>query len=53
MNYWRMQLHPADPQRAGFHATQSFVCRIHDFEQDKGDLMRAKRKNLPAKPCGY
>ena len=47
--------YPADPQRAGFHAAQSLGAGFIglDFEQDEGDLMRAKRKNLPAKPCGY
>jgi hypothetical protein len=55
MNYWRMQLHPADPQRAGFHAAQSLCAGFIglDFEQDEGDLMRATRQNLPAKHRDY
>lgn len=55
MNYWRMQLHPADPKRAGFHAAQSLCAEFIglDFEQDEGDLMRATRQNLPAKHRDY
>jgi hypothetical protein len=55
MNYWRMQLHPGKPHKAVFYAAQSLCAGFIglDFEQDEGDLMRAKAEKLPAKHRDY
>lgn len=55
MNYWRMQLHPAEPESAMRYAVQSLANGFIglDFEQDLGDLLRLKREEVPAKQRDY
>lgn len=49
MNYWRMQLHPSDPQRAAMHAADSLAAGFIglDFGDDPGDLTLLKPGPLP------
>lgn len=41
MNYWRMQLHPSEPQKATFYTTESIASRFIglDFSEDVGGFI--------------
>ncbi len=49
MAYWRMQLHPADPDAAMRYAVESIAVGLIglDFDKDLGDLRRLDAKSLP------
>lgn len=48
MQYWRMQLHPAESTTATAHAVQSVAAGFIglDFEGDAGDLRKADSANV-------
>lgn len=48
--YWRMQLHPGDPDLAAAHAVQSLARGLvgFDFWEDPGDLTLVDPCSLPA-----
>jgi hypothetical protein len=50
MTYWRMQLHPADPQFAMRYAVESIAAGFIglDFKRDVGDLAKTQPASLPA-----
>lgn len=49
MNYWRMQVHPAEPQKAMEHAVRSLSQGFIglDFGEDVGDLRLKDPEELP------
>lgn len=55
MTFWRMQLHPGESTLSAQHAHQSLAAGFIglDFIFDVGDLMRAKRADLPAGQKDY
>jgi hypothetical protein len=55
MTYWRMQLHPADPQFAMRYAVESVAAGFIglDFKKDPGDLTRIQSADLPAGQKNY
>jgi hypothetical protein len=48
MTFWRMQLHPAEASHSALHAGRSLAAGLIglDFENDVGDLLRAKKTDL-------
>jgi hypothetical protein len=49
MAFWRMQLHPSDPNHAAMHAVQSLAAGFIglDWEHDPGDLTLLSPSSLP------
>ena len=50
MAYWRMQLHPAEPENAMWYAVQSIAAGFIglDFAEDPGDLSHVDSESLPS-----
>jgi hypothetical protein len=50
MNYWRMQLHPSDSERAVAHSMKSLGLGYIglDFKNPPGDLTDVQRDDIPA-----
>lgn len=48
MNYWRMQLHPNEPENAMFYASQSLAAGFFglDFATEVGDLLAKEHQNI-------
>jgi len=48
MNYWRMQLHPNEAERAAYYASESLSAGFIglDFETDVGDLLADEDQNI-------
>lgn len=55
MTYWRMQLHPGEPENAAAHAIRSTAAGFIglDFRHDTGDLRAAAQDALPAGQKDY
>ena len=55
MTYWRMQLHPNDPDRAMHYTSRSLAAGFIglDFIKEVGDLNRAKYEQIPKKQKDY
>ena len=55
MTYWRMQLHPNDPERAIKHTVESLAAGFIglDFDGDVGDLVETEQRSLPEKQQDY
>ena len=55
MTYWRMQLHPADPEEAVKHCVESLAAGYIglDFREDVGDLMSTNQSALPENQRDY
>jgi hypothetical protein len=53
--FWRMQLHPNQPQRASFYSAQSLTAGFIglDFEHDVGDMQRVTQRSLPPQQRDY
>lgn len=53
--YWRMQLHPAQPGQSSRHCSESLAAGFVglDFAEDSGDLRRAKASELPTGQRDY
>lgn len=49
MAFWRMQLHPSDPQRAMEHSVNSVAAGFIglDFAEDIGSMHRVDRMSIP------
>ncbi len=48
MNYWRMQLHPNEPESAAYYASQSIAAGFIglDFETEVGDLLAEGQQDI-------
>ena len=48
MNWWRMQLHPNEPESATFYASQSLAAGFIglDFATEVGDLLAEDHPNM-------
>jgi len=55
LNYWRMQLHPGDPENSASYAAKSLAAGLIglDFLHDVGDLFRTKQSDLPPNQKDY
>jgi len=55
MNYWRMQLHPNEPEIATFYASQSVAAGFIglDFATEVGDLLAEEHQNILASQKDY
>ena len=55
MTYWRMQLHPANPEEAVRHCVESLAAGYIglDFGEDVGDLMSTNQSALPENQRDY
>ena len=48
MNYWRMQLHPNEPESAAYYASRSIAAGFIglDFATEVGDLLAEEHQNI-------
>jgi hypothetical protein len=48
MNYWRMQLHPNEPEKSAFYASKSITAGFIglDFKTQVGDLLAEEHQNI-------
>ena len=55
MNYWRMQLHPNQPEEAMAYAVKSLAAGFIglDFRRDPGNLLITARDKLPTNQRDY
>lgn len=55
MAYWRMQIHPGDPEQAVRHTVESLAAGYIglDFSKDVSDLMTIDQSDLPERQRNY